>query len=713
VESPETTGYAVDVVERLWRAYTPFQLGRDTSGDLTSMLAILLLALFVESAGRSDDEFVRRWERAVAEARIGVPPLTDLRAALRSAGGDKRFPLPGILDIGAFGDGSALDDVPWAGAFLAALQQRPTLAEAGSREVCELLLERHVQESTFSAGEFYTPHAVGRLLTDVASPQVGDRILDPACGSGSLLAAAARRIAQSGRADAASFEAYATDRSNLRLAMMNLALHGVSQPVVLPSDPVALIQGRDSGLADVVMSNPPFNQRMQDSHDVAWPFGGPPKSNANFAWLQLAWARLSEHGIATVIMPPGAAWSINDREAAIRREMIARGALLGVIALPPNLFVNTSVPVDVWVLARDKSRHLPTGDADAVLFIDARRLGTQVPRRPRVLTSDDVERISNSFHVWRRSPRTTLSEPGFSRSVRHEEILENDGKLDPRLYVDLDQDRSNSPLDTSSMLTELDLTSEATSRSSDELRKLFSVCERLIHNDVESVRVPLRSIVSGSKPHRFGDSAPDLLLAGPSGSLIRAEHYVDKPGVPVVMPRDLTNSGFSVASIRYISAYQAEGLDRFRLHCGDVVLARRGELGRCAVVREEQHGWICGTGCFILRATAELDADYFAAYLRSLETRTWLDAHATGSATMKTISLNALSELPVALPDLATQRAIGDLVKQLDEHEQLLQQQLELAQKVRRGALNNLLASHRSGADANLLLEEQPGFVKP
>lgn len=186
----------------------------------------------------------------------------------------------------------------------------------------------------------------------------------------------------------------------------------------------------------------------------------------------------------------------------------------------------------------------------------------------------------------------------------------------------------------------------------------------------------------------FEALTPGLLLAGPSGSLIRADHYVDAAdGVPVVMPKDLTGNGFSTASIRYISERQATELKRFRLLCGDVVLARRGELGRAAVVREEQHGWVCGTGCFVLRPPSALDADYFAAYLRGPEARTWLETHSTGSMKMKTISLGVLGDLPVVLPDLATQQAIAGTMAQLDEHERLLRDQLELTRRIRHGAL--------------------------
>jgi type I restriction enzyme M protein len=684
---------AADVVDRLWRAYAPYQRGRNTFGDLTSMLAILMLAQFVELAGEPEDEFVKRWGRAVAEAQIGLSPLTDLRAAMSSASRHTRFPVPDLrnLDVGFVGGDEEPDDVPWAAAFLTALERHPTLAEAGLPEVCELLLDRHVQENTFSAGEFYTPRTVARLLIELASPQPGDRILDPACGSGGLLAAAAQRIAEAGRVDGTSFEAYTTDRSNPRLAMMNMAIHGVDRPVVRASDPASLFRSRGSGLVDRVVSNPPFNQRIEDIDIVGWPFGQPPGSNANFAWLQLAWTRLSENGTAMMIMPPAAAWSTG-REAEIRTKMIASGALLGIIALPPNLFTRTPVPVHIWMLARDKSRHLPIADANAVLFIDASRLGVQASRHPRVLTAQDMERISSRLHAWRLSPRATPDEPGFSRSVTHEEILQNDGSLDPRLYVHVEQEQPTA-LDMSRMLDELARHSGATSSSSGDLRESFSMCEWLIRGGIEPPRVPLRSLVNGTVEGPFKAPMRGQLIAGPSGSHIRAEHYVDAGGIPVVMPKDLTGNGFSMASIRYITERDAEWLERFRLHRGDVVLARRGELGRCAVVRAEQHGWVCGTGCFVLRPPAELDADYFAAYLRSQEPRTWLEAHSTGSTTMKTISLNVLGELPVVLPDLGTQQAIAGAMTRLDEHERLLREQLALAQRIRRDALDGLLAS--------------------
>ncbi|MFJ7588837.1 N-6 DNA methylase [Streptomyces sp. NPDC097617] len=690
METTDAKSPAAAVVDRLWRAYAPYQRGRGTDRDLTAMLAILLLAGFIDSVDDPGDELAKRWSRATAEAQTGYPPLRDLSEALLLAARHERFPARAPWSVeSVFADnGEATGGLPWAAGFLAALQHPPTAVGAGLEEVSGLLLERYVAESAAQTGEYHTPRALTRLLAESLSPQAGDRVLDPACGTGGFLVAAAQHIAKQGHAGDASFEGYAMDHRNPHLAMLNLAVHGIDRPVVRASDPGSLFRSPGDGMADFVLSNPPFNQRVQGLEHLGWPFGPPPDSNANFAWLQLAWTRLSEKGKAALIMPSGAA-STRGREAEIRRRMLIAGAVLAVVALPADLFAHTAVPVHLWLLARDKTRHVPVGESDSVLFIDASQLGTQAPRQARVLGPADGERISSRFHAWLRSPRTTPDEPGFSCSVPYAEILENDGcPLDPRMYVVPSRERPPAALDTRRLLDELTERAGSTAGATARLHKSFDRSERVARNETEVPRVPLRRIVEGTAEGAFEAPAPGLLLAGPSGSLIRADHYVDAYGVPVVMPRDLTGNGFSTAGIRYISERQASQLERFRLQPGDVVLARRGELGRAAVVREEQRGWLCGTGCFVLRPPAGLDADYFAAYLRGPEARTWLENHSTGSMKMKTISLGVLGDLPVVLPDLATQRAVADTMTQLDEHERLLHEQLDLTRRIRHGALD-------------------------
>ncbi|WP_327338656.1 N-6 DNA methylase [Streptomyces sp. NBC_01324] len=687
MEDTDANSPASEIVDRLWRAYAPFQRGRNADRDLTAMLAVLVLARFVDSANDPGEELSKRWSRAVSEARIGYPPLRDLQGAFLLASRHERFPaLAPWIPENVFGEMGEADDLPWAAAFLTALQQPPEAVKAGLEEVGDLLLERYVSESTAQTGEFYTPRTITQLLTEALSPQPGDRVLDPACGSGGMLAAAARHIAQQGHPGGGSFEGYAMDHRNPDLAMLNLALHGIERPVVRASDPGTLFRSMGDGMADFVLSNPPFNQRVQGLSHLTWPFGPPPESNANFAWLQLVWTRLSDKGRAGVVMPSGAA-SARGSQAEVRKRMLAAGTLLSVIALSADLFAHTTVPVHIWLLARDASHHLPAGEAGSVLFIDASRLGTQTPRGTRELLPADTDRVSNRFHAWQKSPATTTDEPGFSCSVPYDEILEDDNcSLDPRLHVAPARKRHTAAMDTHGLLHELAEQAEAAVGATAPLHRSFDRGERAACGEPPAARMPLRHLVDSAAGGER--TARSLLLAGPSGSLIRADHYVEADGIPVVMPRDLTGSGFSTASIRHISAHHAEKLERFRLRSGDVVLARRGELGRAAVVREEQQGWVCGTGCFLLRPPAGLDADYFAAYLRGAEARTWLEAHSTGSMKMRTISLDVLRDLPVFMPDLAAQQAIADTMKQLDAYERLLQDQIALTRRIRHDALD-------------------------
>jgi type I restriction enzyme M protein len=414
--------------------------------------------------------------------------------------------------------------------------------------------------------------------------------------------------------------------------------------------------------------------------------------------LQFAWSRLAEDGTAVLVMPAGAAFSWSAQERAIRQRMIAQGALLGVVALPPNLFPHTAVATHVWVLARDASRLLPPGTGGRMLFIDASRLGSREERSRVVLSPEDVARIGGRLHAWLSAPASGNDEPGFSCSVTNGEVLERGGGLDPRLYVT--PPTVGAPVAGHAperMLDELDTQEALLSASSAGLRNSFTACQRVIGEATGPVPPPttlgkLAEItLRGS---RGSGEARDRLFAGPSGSLIRAKDYVadGEAGVPVVMPRDLTGGGISEAAIKRVPHPLAERLARFHLRPGDVVLARRGELGRCAVVRAEQAHWLCGTGCFVLRPPAELDSDYFAAYLRSPGARAWLEARSTGSLAMKTISREVLGELPVVVPDLRTQRAIAEMTARLDEHEQRLREQLDLTLALRRGTLDELFA---------------------
>ncbi|GAB1327864.1 N-6 DNA methylase [Streptomyces sennicomposti] len=675
----EAADPAAEVAERLWRAYAPYRRGRGTAGDLDAMLAILVLAAFAEAEGRPEGDFVKRWKRASAEAAAGFSPVTDLRGALQEAARHPGFPLLWSADLDL---GSGPDDGAWMTAFVAELDRGPGFREVAVADVCELLLQRHATEGALPGGEFYTPRGVADLLVDLVDPRSGDRIMDPACGVGSVLAAAARHLAERGSVGDNSFEAYAVDRSNVRPAMLNLALHGVSVPQVELADPATLLRDRNLGRVDRVLSNPPFNQQID-----GWgsrQFVAPPESSANFAWLQLAWSQLREGGIAAVVMPARAAWA-GGAEARIRREMVALGAVLAVIALPAHLFAGTNIAVHVWVLGRGR-RSRPAHRSDSVILVDARSVGGRSSERPRVLSGVDIDRIADRFRLWFGTSEE-VDEPGFSRSIPYAELIENAGNLDPRTYLRTESGPGEAA-DLSAMLADFERRNRETSELGAELAQIVGAQDQLVQDGIRCQNLLLKDVMSGGAT---AGGRPVRLLAGPSGSLVRARDYVEAGGVPVVMPKDISGIGFIEDGIKCISEQHAERLDRFRLNRGDIVVARRGDLGRCAVVGEEQQGWVCGTGCFVITPPSTVDSHYLAAFLRSPGAREWLDTHSTGSLALRTISLEVLGMLPVALPDLDTQRSIGEAMTSFDAHERRLLEQLATTRDIRSKALNSLL----------------------
>ena len=148
---------------------------------------------------------------------------------------------------------------------------------------------------------------------------------------------------------------------------------------------------------------------------------------------------------------------------------------------------------------------------------------------------------------------------------------------------------------------------------------------------------------------------------GPFGSLLHKSDYVSE-GVPLVNPINIVNGKIIPNEDKLIDESTKQRLQNYVLQEGDVILGRRGEIGRCAVVNVEQAGWICGTGCFFIRPLATITPDFLAGLIRSSGYREQLENASTG-ATMLNLSNKAISDLSIAVPTLAEQQ---NLLKKLD-----------------------------------------------
>ncbi|WP_189247664.1 N-6 DNA methylase [Streptosporangium pseudovulgare] len=318
----------------------------------------------------------------------------------------------------------------------------------GGAQIFDFLLEALAFADGRRGGEFYTPRSVVSVLVNTVAPRPGERIHDPCCRSGELLASAAAHARRDGgRPLLVDGFTWTADLSEI--ARMNLMLHGVAGSVRPSTEKVVNGWLDTSKKFDVIVTNPPFNMSLD--HDAvdgrAWMYDAPPSNNANFAWLQYVVQSLAPGGRAAVLMAYAAVASENPRERFIRTRLVEDGRVEAVIALPPQLFPNTGIPVTVWLLGRPRE---PRGE---VLFIDASGLGRPVGRTRRILTDEDVTSIAEAVGEWRDAGRGYAGRTGFARSVKLDEVRALNHVLNPRSYVSSPPETAEEP--DGGMLNEL------------------------------------------------------------------------------------------------------------------------------------------------------------------------------------------------------------------------------------------------------------------
>ena len=148
----------------------------------------------------------------------------------------------------------------------------------------------------------------------------------------------------------------------------------------------------------------------------------------------------------------------------------------------------------------------------------------------------------------------------------------------------------------------------------------------------------------------------ELVSTGPFGSMLHQSDYVSS-GVPLINPTNIDDDKIVPDREKQVGAAAAKRLSSYALKAGDIVVGRRGEIGRCATVSPDEAGWICGTGCFFIRPKPEADPNFLAQLLRSPRYREMLERAATGT-TMKNMSNATLANLPIAVPPASEQRRI-------------------------------------------------------
>ena len=301
----------------------------------------------------------------------------------------------------------------------------------------EYLIEQFADDAGKKGGEFYTPRMVVKLIVELLAPTERMRICDPTAGSGGMLIECAHHIErQGGNPRNLTLHGQEKNLSTWAICKMNMLLHGLPDARIEKGDTIRDPKLVDEGellLYDRVIANPPFSldewgrEVAQSDGYGRFPFGVPPKTKGDLAFVQHMVAVLNARGRLGVVMPHGVLF----REAAegkIRQGLLQQDLFEAVIGLPPNLFYGTGIPASILVLNRDKA---PKRRGN-VLFIDASREFKEGNNQNR-LRDQDLHHISGTFHASDEVEK-------YSRVVPLTEIEQNDWNLNISRYVDTSEE---------------------------------------------------------------------------------------------------------------------------------------------------------------------------------------------------------------------------------------------------------------------------------
>lgn len=381
----------------------------------------------------------RVWQHVCAHPGGAVPALVEAGAALLvvrdrptdwlelTAVSDARMavllrPVLGQVLTARLGAGHPLAAAAPPPAAMGLLRAAARLAaELGARKAFEFLLRRHLDAATRPYP--LTPDGLAELMAALAGP--GARtVLDPACGTGTLL-----------RAVPGATALYAQDSSPelAALAALRLALHGPAQVRATAADSL-----RDGAHprppVDAVLCHPPFNERNwgheELAYDPRWEYGFPARTESELAWVQHALAHLREGGTAVLLLPPAVAARRSGRR--IRADLLRRGALRAVVALPAGAAPPYGIPLHLWVLRRPAPVAAPPA---GLLLVDTAAAAAAAADGGSRTAWPAVHGAAEA--AWSAYERTgTVEEvPGVSRVVPVIELLDDDVDLTPARHL--------------------------------------------------------------------------------------------------------------------------------------------------------------------------------------------------------------------------------------------------------------------------------------
>ncbi|MFH9550048.1 N-6 DNA methylase [Streptomyces sp. NPDC017435] len=580
----------------------------------------------------------------------------------------------------------------------------------GGQAALGVLAERELEDSAAS-GAYRTPEPLADLLAGLI-PGSPVRVLDPACGSGTLLAAAARRGAR---------ELYGQDTLPVqaRRSAVSLMLTAPDATVTVRAADSLRADAFPGLVVDAVLCNPPFGVRDwghdELAYDPRWAYGVPPRAESELAWVQHALAHLTPGGHAVLLLPPAMAGRASGRR--VRAELARGGALRAVIALPVGASVPLHIGLQIWVLQRPE----PGGpERKSVLFVDAAETsspagtgggGTAGATRARgggsrSATPDWAELTARVLGVWRaftENPDAFEGEPGVAHAAAVVDLLDDVVDLTPARLVRA----SRAEVDPAVLSAQVDAT------RGDLVKAAKSLARTAGHEVWGSAGAAAREWRTATASDLSRGGALTFLRTVPEGARGRAEEAdraaraevadgnPEAPGARAV----LTGADIATGSAPTGDPSELRSAVAPLVAVGDVLVraVASGDGPMTRVAGEEDAGALLGPHVHLFRPDpARLDAWFLAGFLGAEE-------NIAGASTGSTVLTVSPGRLRVPLLPLEEQRRYGEAFRHVHELRTEAQRATRLAEDTARLLAGGLTggqllpvqagAEHSQGAD--------------
>ncbi len=625
------------------------------------------------------------------------------------------------------------------------------------------------------AGQFRTPRHIIDFMVEIVDPKKDETILDPACGTAGFLISSYKHIAQENQDKngnstltpddkgrlANNFHGYDISPDMVRLSLVNLYLHGFSDPHIEEYDTLTSDE-KWNEYVDIVLANPPFMS----------PKGGikPHKrfsvqsKRSEVLFVDYIAEHLTPNGRAAVIVPEGIIFQAQTAYKQLRK-MLVDEYLVAVVSLPAGVFqpysgVKTSILLFDKSLAKQSNtigffkvendgfglgaqrreiqkNDLPQVHTELEEFLNALRNNESVAElQPTLGLIVEKERIAEngeynlSGERYRDSIARTSTFPlvpftdvctleyggSLPKAKRregkypvagsngitgfHDEYLiegpaivvgrkgsagevtwieENCFPIDTTYYIKLTAPETTDMRFVYRILTALDLPSLRGGAGIPGLNRtdVYNAhkiplppleVQKEIVAEIEGYQKVIdgaRAVLDNYRPHipihpdwpiaELGQVC-DAILTGPFGTALHQSDYVDE-GIPVINPKNIVDGKIQKVGSKMVAPETRDRLEEFTIRENDIVIGRRGEMGRCGVATAEMNGWLCGTGCFVIRLQQNYDVQFAFYQVSSPATKSYLEEQAVG-VTMKNLNQGILSKVQMPNPAIEIQLEI-------------------------------------------------------